>query len=170
MGDANIDVSEDNGSHNTNLSEFCDIVGLENLISDPTCVTKSSSSSIDVILTNKKRSLKNSRTVSTGINDFHKMTITTLRTSYERLKPITIKYRSYKHFNENHFLHDLRIAPFYKCKHISNEDEAFECFKDIFLSVVNKRAPIKTKIIRGAQVPFMKRELNQSCIHPSNHA
>ena len=70
------------------------------------------------------------------------MTITTLGTSYERLKPVRIKYRSHKHFNENHSLHDLGMAPFHKCKDISNENEAFDCFQDIFLSVVNKHAPI----------------------------
>ena len=139
------------------------------MILDTTRVTKSGSSSINLILTNKNRSFKNSSTVSTGISDFHKVIITTLRTSYERLKLIRIKYRSYKHFNENHFLNGFGIAPFHKCKdnNISNENEALDCFKDIFLSVVNKHAPIKKKVIRGTQVPFMNREMSKANMHRS---
>ena len=56
----------------------------------------------------------------------------------------------------------LEFAPFHKCKDISNENEAFDYFKDIFLSVVNKHAPIKTKVIRGTQVPFMNREMSNA--------
>ena len=40
-------------------------------------------SSIDVILTNKKRSFRNSSTLATGVSDFHKMVLTTTRSSKE---------------------------------------------------------------------------------------
>ena len=149
------------------ISEFCDIFALKNLISDITCVAKNGSSSSDVILTNKKRSLKNSCAVFTGIRDFYKMTITTLRTSYERLKPIRIKYCSYKHLNKNHFIHDLGMAPFHKRKDKANENEAFDCSEDIFLSVVNKHAPTKTEIIRGTEILFLNRELSKAIMHRS---
>ena len=93
MGDINIDTDNDKAAGLNKMSEFCDNFDLDNLIRGNTCVTVGHASSIDVILTNKKRSFKNSGTVATGVSDFHKMVLTTMRAYYERLKPNKIQYR-----------------------------------------------------------------------------
>ena len=69
MGDINIDNGKERAPGLNKLSEFCDIFSLEKLIRGDTCVTANSSSSINVILTNRKRSFKNSSTVATGVSD-----------------------------------------------------------------------------------------------------
>ena len=72
LGDINIDTEDEKVKGRTKLSEFCDIFDLENLIKGSTCDTiRYTSRCIDVIMTNKKRSFKNSCTVATGINDYH---------------------------------------------------------------------------------------------------
>ena len=60
------------------------------MIKGKTCITKKHSSSIDVILTNKKRLFKNSGTIETGVSDFHKMVLTMFRVQFKKLKPIQI--------------------------------------------------------------------------------
>ena len=164
MGDINIDTSEEKAIGMTKLSEFCDIFDLVNLI---TCETLNSSTSLDVILTNKKRSFKNSGTIETRISDLHKMTITTMRVNYQRLQPIKVQYRSYKNFQEKLFLKDLKKQSFEKCKNIIDKDEAYDHFKEIFVSVVNKHAPLKTKFIRGNHAPFMNKELSKAIMYRS---
>ena len=86
MGDINIDTDNDKAAGLNKMSEFCDIFDLDNLIRRNTCVTVGHASSIDVILTNKKRSFKNSGTVATGVSDFHKMVLTTMRAYYENVE------------------------------------------------------------------------------------
>ena len=54
MGDINIDISEEKAIGMTKLSELCDIFNLEDLITGSTCETLNSSTSLDVIITNKK--------------------------------------------------------------------------------------------------------------------
>ena len=49
------------------------IFDLRNLIKSTTCETKTSLLSIDIILTNRTRSFKNSGTIDTGLSDFHKL-------------------------------------------------------------------------------------------------
>ena len=90
------------------------------------------STSIDVIMTNKNRSFKNSYTVSAGISDYHSMVLTTMRANYERLKPIKIKYCSYKNFDEDKFIQDPQKLPFINCKQIENKDAAYDLFKNMF--------------------------------------
>ena len=94
MGDINIDTLDEGATGWDKLTEFCDIFELENLRKSTTCETIKSSSSIDIILTNKKRCFIDSSTIETGISDVHKMVNTTMRA----LKPIKIQYRSCKIF------------------------------------------------------------------------
>ena len=71
MGDFNA-VSPD-----CSLCEFCDVYNLKNLIDEATCYKNPNNpSSIDVILTNRKRSFHNSTAIETGLSDHHKMIIT----------------------------------------------------------------------------------------------
>ena len=92
----------------------------------------------------------------TGISDIHKM----MRTNYKCSKPIKIHYWFYKYFREDLFLHDLGMMPFHKCSEINDKEKMYELFKDMFLTVVNRHAPLKTKTIRRTQAPFMNMELS----------
>ena len=118
-----------------------------------------------IILTNRKRSFKNSSTVATGVSAFHKMVLSTMRADYERLKPIQSQYRSYKYFRKDIFLRDLGMMPFHKCRDITNKDAAYDLFKQMFLTVEDKHAPLRKKLIRGAQAPFMNKELSKAIMH-----
>ena len=121
LGDLNIDLMDPNDQGFNNLIDFCEIFDLTNLINFDTCVTKNHSSSIDVILTNRKGCFKNSGTVETGASDFHKMVLTMFKGRFIKEKPIEITYRDYRYFNESVFLHDLRAAPLTFAKAWLNE-------------------------------------------------
>ena len=77
------------------MTDFCDTYDLENLINEPTCFKNPiNPSSIDVMLTNRKRIFQNSMTIETGISGHHKMTISILKTSFKKKNPVKINYRS----------------------------------------------------------------------------
>ena len=65
------------------------------LYTDPTC--------IDLTLTNWPRSFQNSCVIKTGLSDFHKLVVTVMKTTYKKLQPKIIAYRSYKYFNNDRF-------------------------------------------------------------------
>ena len=75
------------------------------------------------------------------------------------LKPKNIHYRSYKNFNEENFLSDVKEADFsFKT---SNPDENYSVLPNVFSNVLNIHAPLKEKILRGNDAPFMKKELRK---------
>ena len=125
------------------------------------------STSIDVIMTNKKRSFKNSCTVATGISDYHSMVLTIMRANYERLKPMKIQYRLYKNFDEDKFIQDLQKLPFTNCKQIENKDAAYDLFKSMLKSIVDQHVPLKTKLTHGTHAPFMNKKLSKAIMHKS---
>ena len=86
MGDFNIDVTK-KGIEFDKLDEFCDLFNLTDLVTSPTCFTKTHKSTIDLILTNKGNCLQKTENTETGLSDFHKLIITFLRSHFSRLKP-----------------------------------------------------------------------------------
>ena len=93
------------------------------------------------------------------------MVITSLKTKLVRLKPKTITYRNYKKFNSETFLMDIQNASF-----ICNTGDANVNYNNLvntFHEIVNKYAPIKHKIVRGNQAPFMNRDLRKAIYNRS---
>ena len=148
MGDMNIDTLEHSSSLNK-LTEFCDTLGLQNLIRVGTCEMKGSSTCVDLILTNCKHNFKHTHAFETGLSDFHKMVTTCFKNTYERLRPINIQYRSYKNFNRDTFLSDLQAVPFEEALSLEDSELVYEKFKMLCSEVVEKHAPIKHKVLSG---------------------
>ena len=103
LGDLNKEVS------NSFMEQFCASYNLKSLIKEPTCFKSvDNPSCIDLILTNHLKCFQNSGIYETGISDFHRLTCTVLKTYFHKAKPRIIKYRDYKHFDNNDFK-DLQI-------------------------------------------------------------
>ena len=158
IGDLNCPVSE------KGMKEFCEIYDLENLIKTPTCYKNPKNpSSIDVILTNKKSNFQNSMTIETGLSDFHKMTITVLKSHCKKMDPLIIKYRNYKNFNGLLFREDLLR----QLKVLNINMMTYDQFKVIFMATLDWHAPLKQKAIRGNSAPFMNKTLSKAFMHRS---
>ena len=98
LGDFNVETKE------PCMQSFLELYGLRNLISEPTCYKNPEKpSSIDLILTNSSSSFQNSCAIETGLSNFHKMTITVMKTTFHKLKPKLIYYGDYKMFSNDKF-------------------------------------------------------------------
>ena len=119
MGDYNADITE------TNMSSFCEIYHLTDIIKQPTCFKNPSNPSC----------------IDHPSCIFHKLIATVMKLHIPKQQAKIIKYRNYKGFNETKFrseltnILDLNI----------HESKNIKFFKNIFWKVLNKHAPIKTK-------------------------
>ena len=102
MGDFNIDI-KCKGVGSNNLSDFCDLFHLTNIVKSDTCFTKTHTSLIDLILTNKPSSFNKTLVTETGLSDYHKMITTFFKLHFSRLRPKVITHRNYKKFHEEKF-------------------------------------------------------------------
>ena len=76
------------------MISFCDLNGLRNLINVPTCYKNfDNPTSIDLILTNRLSYFQHSTVFETCLSDFHLLTITESKTSFQKREPKIIKYR-----------------------------------------------------------------------------
>ena len=134
---------------------------MNNFIKRKTCFKTDSGTSADVMLTNRPRSFHKTSIIETGFSDHHNMIPSFFRTHFERLKSKKIEYRNYKKFYQSNFLFELD-QELLKGKMYETQNDMFTTFTDVFRSVIDKHAPLKTKIIRGNQAPFMTKALSKA--------
>ena len=151
LGDWNSAVTEED------MADFCDMYDLENLIKEPTCFKSTENpSSIDVILTNKKHSFQHTSTVETGLSDFHLMTVTVMKCDFKKKEPIRIVYHDKSKFDAIKFREKIRNQIASKGK------MSLEELQSLLSSNFLEDAPLKEKVLRGNNAPFMNKTLSQA--------
>ena len=116
-----------------------------------------------MILTNCEHCFHSSSTIETGLSDFHKMIITTLKSKLRKKDPLTINYRSYKKINDTLFKCQLNAS----LNNLNDVDNTYDNFKNTFIQLLDRHAPMKKKFIRGNNAPFMNKTLSQAFQHRS---
>ena len=158
MGDFNSEPQE------FDMSEFCAIYGLKNMVKEPTCFKSTENPScVDLILTNRYRSFQSTVTVESGLSDFHKMTVSILKTYFKKGPPKIISYRDYSRYLPHIFRSDLE-------KQLPLEillNMPHGIFMDIFMNVLERHAPIKLKYLRINHSPFITKEIRKEIMKRS---
>ena len=101
------------------------------------------------MLTNKPRSFKHSRVIKTGLSDFHRMTVTVMKATFEKLQPRVVNYRDYKYFENCRFRADL-LSELSKAN-IEENEEGLSDFLDTYKRILDLHVPRKQKYSRGNQ-------------------
>ena len=135
------------------MNNFCESYNLSSLIREsayyknPSCM--------DLFLTNSPNSFQNSGVVETGLSDFHRMIVTVMKTSFQRLTPKIRHYRDYSNCDKNMF----RVSLFNELSKINIEAIDLNKFTTVCIDTLNSHAPSKKKYIRGNHLRFMNEEL-----------
>ena len=121
------------------------------LIHAPTCSKNiENPSCFDLILTNKPLLFQNTSIIETGLSDFHKLTLTTMKSSFQKQEPKILNYRNYKFFNNENFRSDL----IYAIGKLGFHNISCEKFESLFMATLNKHAPLKTSYVRANNSPL----------------
>ena len=82
LGDFNVVMD------NSDMTVFCDMYDLKCLTNKPKCYKNPENPScIDFILTNNPKCFQSSCVVETGLPDFHRMTVTVMKTTFKKFEP-----------------------------------------------------------------------------------
>ena len=156
MGDFNSEPADEH------VQSFCYSYNLHNLVKENTCF-KGPPKCYDLIITNCKYSFQNTMALTSGFSDFHKMTVTVLKTEYVKSDPLQINYRDYKNFNANYFnddlMNELNTHP------DSNKD--YHQFQSALKSVLDIHAPQKKIYVRANNSAFMTKQLRKLIMNRS---
>ena len=139
------------------MKTFCESHGLKNLIKVPTCYKNPQNSScIDLILTNSPLSFQSSGVIEIGLSNFHKMTVTAMKTTFQKLDPKIIRYRDYRKYCNDSFRQDRLSTLVMENIKLSND---LEKFIDTYINTLDQFAPRNKKYSRGNNMPFINKSL-----------
>ena len=140
------------------MAGFCDTYDLTSLISEPTCYKNPENPTcIDLILTNNPLSFQNSCVLETDLSEFHKMTVTIMKASFQRLQSRITNYRGYRRFQNDAFREEL-LSELLNVN-IGENEEGFSNFLEINRKNVNYHAPCKQQYARGNHLPLINKTL-----------
>ena len=135
-----------------NISDFMSTYNLKSLVKQKICLKNPDNPScIDLILKKSSRSFQDSCVFETGLSDFQKLTTTVLKQYFPKPKPKIVSYRDYRNFQNDEFRAELDNEIL---EHDINNIE-YQHFLNIFIEILNKHAPMKTKYLRANQGKFM---------------
>ena len=107
MGDMNFDMNSVNPPY-----DLCVMYNLSNLVVGPTCFKSDNPTAVDVLLSPEPKRFKCALNTSFSLSDFHNFTCVATKLHKCYTSPKTIFYRSYKKFDDESFINDVKIFPF----------------------------------------------------------
>ena len=162
LGDLNVNLDQSMESSNKNtLNEIFDIYGLDQLIQEPTRVTESSSSLIDLCLTNSLTTVVDSGVIHLSISD-HSLIYVVRKAHYVQTDAKIIEARTMRNFNSENFLNDLNQQPWAEvCHNAADPNKMWQIWKSLLMETIDKHAPIRIKRVGKKNSPWVTGELRR---------
>ena len=138
LGDLNVNIDQSIESYNKNtLNEIFDIYGLDQLIQEPTRVTESSSSLIDLCLTNSLTTVVVSGVIHLSISD-HSLIYVVRKAHYVQTDAKIIEARTMRSFNSENFLNDLNQQPWAEvCHNAADPNKMWQIWKSLLMETID---------------------------------
>ena len=151
LGDFNVNMFLSQPSWESTLN----MLGLQQLITSATRVTKSSSTLIDHIYTSDTSRVLKSCVLQVSLSDHYAVCCNwALKIDKcNKNQHTSIHYRSFKRFNQDLFLADLCNTDFQNVYNHINPEDALAEWYGRFLCVLDRHAPLREKRIKQAQLP-----------------
>ena len=144
LGDFNTNVEGKYSSLNKALNGFMNLFNFKQLINEPTRVTVTSSSTIDLILSSDPDRVTQSGVVNIGMSDHNAIFCSRkINKGFKLNKHNTCKIRSMKDFDQDVFVDKLRNVNWFDVLNCENVDMAWSKFKKLFIDVIDTVAPVK---------------------------
>ena len=165
IGDFNCDWSSlinNKANVQTNkLAELAETFQFEQLINEPTRITSTTKTLIDLAFTNKPELINGSGIIHLGISD-HSLIYIQRKISIPRNDPKVIKTRQFKHYSVNNFksnifiyLHGIFLDT------MLDPNIMWKKWKTIFLSIADFHAPETTKKVRSEYAPWITNNIRE---------
>ena len=113
---------------------------------------------IDLILTNNRRSFTGSSTVEMELSDSHATIFTVLKSEFVKKGPKTAYYRDFRKYDKKAFTRDLQ-------EYFSKIDRSkfeYGAFDEIADNVLKNHLPMKKKTASGNDSPFVTKSLRKA--------
>ena len=164
LGDFNIDhLKVDSSPLKFFQSYFTEPFAFTQIIDEPTRITNSSSTLIDLILTSNPENVKAHGVVDTpGISD-HCLTFMAYSLKKPKFKAKMVTRRDFRNFDEKAFVKDMETAPWGNILVVDENDidNKVTIFENIHREIIDKHAPFRTFRVTRPATPWFNDEIKK---------
>ena len=153
MGDFNRDLMQTNIKQS--WVEYMESFGLHQTVNMPTRVTDQSATLIDHIYSNTHANILTIAVPHLGLSDHFPVFVSRKTNGSCDVKNThyTISYRSFKNFDENKFIDDLKSTPWDIIKVFDDVNDIVETWSNLFCEIVDKHLPLRQHRVKRKQQP-----------------
>ena len=146
LGDFNVNYKKrwENIEFKTTITQN----GFKQLIKKPTRITQTSSTLIDLIITNKPSTISKSDVIATSLSD-HDMVACVRKLNPQKFESRTIKCRNYANYNPTNLNDEILTIDWQPVYQETCVSVALEYFNRTLKSVFDHHAPVIEKRVRG---------------------
>ena len=101
--------------------------------------------------------------LTTGLSDHHKMIATSFKMTFPKSKPKEKLYRDMKNFDRDLYRAELKSE-------LEKIDSKYESFEDTFTALLDIHAPMKKKILRANEKPYVTKAMRKAIMKRSELA
>ena len=147
-------------THNSDNKEFKSIItanGFRKIVKEPTRVTDTSSSSIDLIFTNCPVNITHTYVIISSLSD-HNMIGTVRKINHLKYPSRTIKCRNYAKYDHQKFRNDVSEID-WSLVHFSDVNVAVSHFRPKLREPIENHAPFIEKRVKGRECKWLNAEI-----------
>ena len=149
LGDFNFDFLDASSSNSTkDMKRILSSFSLKQLIDKATRITKESSTLLDLFATNSPKNVTLDKVIPSTLSD-HDMLVVVWKINAGKLPPRSIECRNFSKYDQMTFIQDLEKCSWDDVYSERDVNSPWSKWKELFLSVCNKHAPIRHKVLRG---------------------
>ena len=163
LGDMNCNLAGSPLDHNSiQLTNIADLYGLHQFICEPTRVSDCSSSLIDLISASGRDRVVCSGVAHVGISDhslvyvYRKLSINLVKNQH-----CMVSYRNFKGFDGAKFRNDISMQSWDCINTYDDPNKRWYAWKNIFSTVIDRHAPLRSKRVRSSKSPWITSHLKQ---------
>ena len=139
----------------TRYSNTLDMFGLEQIVTKPTRVTRTSRTLIDHIITNYPMRIYATDVIPTSIVSDHYAPFASINVRVNRYQPRFKYIRNMKTFDEQQFIGDLDTLPLNIVYSSDDLEEQLEYFNSMFKECLERHAPLRRVRVTRPPAPRM---------------
>lgn len=160
-GDLNVDFSKKESYNSTYLRNILDCFNLNQLIQEPTRITDTSSTLIDIICTDQPE-----KVIECGTIDLLNITdhfLTYAIFEYTTVKPPLpkITYRDYRFFDKNEFVKDATAVNWEFIQDLHGIDEKINFLNNAIITIFDIHAPYRTVVMHKPGKPYITETIRE---------
>ncbi|XP_068734542.1 uncharacterized protein [Montipora capricornis] len=154
-GDFNFDFLDASFSNSTkDMKRILSSFNLKQLIDKAKQITKASSTLLDLFATNSPKNVTLAKVFPSTLSD-HDMLVVVRKINAGKLPPRFIECRNFLKYDQMNFIEDLEKRSWDDVYSERDANSAWSKWKKLFVSVCNKHAPIRHKVLRGIICPWL---------------